>query len=66
MIRDPAPPHDGQVDWSMKKPAFRPTTPRPAQDAQVDFDVPGLAPEPEQVVHPVSYTHLTLPTILRV
>jgi len=35
----------------MKKPAFRPTTPRPAQDVQVDFDVPGFAPEPEQVVH---------------
>src|SRR6185503_1172077 len=51
VTREPAPPHAGQVDCSMKKPAFRPTTPRPAQDEHVDRDVPGFAPEPLHVAH---------------
>src|SRR6185295_3333765 len=46
VIRVPAPPQEGQLDCSMKKPAFRPTTPRPAQVEQVDRDVPGFAPDP--------------------
>ena len=51
MIRVPAPPHAGHGDWSMKKPAFRATTPRPPQDEQLVGDVPGFAPDPLQVVH---------------
>src|SRR5688572_3398103 len=47
----PAPPHAGHVDWSMKKPALRPTTPRPPHEEQVDRDVPGFAPEPLHVAH---------------
>src|SRR5882672_6370896 len=45
----PSPPQDGQADCSMKKPALRATEPRPPQVVQVDFDVPGFAPDPLQV-----------------
>src|SRR5262245_41335062 len=47
----PAPPHDGHADCSMKKPAFRPTTPRPAHVVHADRDVPGFAPDPLHVAH---------------
>src|SRR5258706_14469206 len=49
VILCPSPPHAGQVDCSMKKPALRATEPRPPQAEQVDLDVPGFAPDPLQV-----------------
>src|SRR5579862_1417785 len=45
----PSPPQAGHVVCSMKKPAFRPTEPRPPHVAQVAFDDPGFAPDPLQV-----------------
>lgn len=51
---NPRPWHTGQVRSMVKKPCAARTLPWPLQCRQVDMPVPGLAPEPSQVVQPTS------------
>jgi hypothetical protein len=51
VIRFPSPPQAGQVRWTLKNPALCMTTPRPLQLRHASGALPGLEPEPVQVLH---------------